>query len=229
MPVGCISWHDYPMANELQVAKDWRGAIAQINEKYDYLWRRFAESVKEEGEKIFVLSTTQYNLSEFAADEAEFQKTFALDGQFIANVGDALREIGTSNYSMLAMVRSFAETDALRKIATGNQLTIRYCGLLSLPTHDLVAQSFEGPSSRQDNRSLDVLQGIYRNGAKIERQSDDAVRAFRREQGEWVPWAEGYSWKGGYIFAFEGRDRLFFARFENGHLRFSNNTAWAKA
>lgn len=71
---GVYYWHDYPKADRLTLHPDWADHTPVVNEKYDYLWRRFAQSVTEPGEKIFVISSTQHNLPQFAADEAAFTR-----------------------------------------------------------------------------------------------------------------------------------------------------------
>ena len=121
------------------------------------------------------------------------------------------------------------EADALRAYAGPYALAVRCFGLLSLPTHGFIARRFDDLAVQHGKGLLGQVEGAYRNGAKIVRLADDALRVYRPDQGQWIAWAEGYETANGLLFAFDGRDNVFDATFDGGVLRFSNATHWAKA
>ena len=225
---GVYFWHDYPMADRLQLHADWAQHIGQVNEKYDFLWNRFNDNLRASTNPIFVISTTQHNLSQFAKDDSDFAVRFAIDGQFVDKLSGVLRERCANDFSLLAIVRSFAEADSIRCRGASDHITVRFLGRLSLPTHELLVRSFESLAASRSFAALDALEGQYDNGAKIKRESDDACRVSRFRNGKWHPWGEAYVTEGGYLFAFDGHNLLFNAQFIDGRLRFSNNSAWAK-
>jgi hypothetical protein len=109
---GMYFWHDYPIQpDKLSLHADWRRKMAEVNAKYAYLWRRFSDLVRSNARKTFVLSNTQRNLVEFAADEADFDRKFGLGRQAFEEITAALDAYGARNHSLKFLSRSAKETE----------------------------------------------------------------------------------------------------------------------
>jgi hypothetical protein len=226
---GVYYWHDYPLASRNCLNDDWRASVPVVNEKYDFLWRRFLDELARPGEILFIVGTTQDNLPEFASDDDDFQRKFAIDGAFIDELADALRTSCTDQFSILALVRSFREADSIRTQCRFNRVNARFCGALSLPTHQLLAKSLEDLTRPGTSEALRLLEGEYDNGALIKSHSHDVARIYRVAGKRVVPWAECYASSEGYLVNFSGRrDSVFKASFEDQRLKFSNGSVWSK-
>ncbi len=224
---GVYYWHDYPLADRNNLSEDWLASVPGVNEKYEFLWRRFLDELARPGEIVFTVGTTQDNLVEFASGEEDFQRRFAIDGAFIDELADALQMVCADRFSILALVRSLGEADDVRAHARFARFNLRFCGALSLPTHEILAGSLAqlaaGPSE-----ALRLLEGKYDNGAVIKRHSHDAARIYHNKGG-YAPWAECYALPEGYLINFNSRrNAVFTATLSDDRLRFSNGTAWSK-
>lgn len=226
---GVYYWHDYPLANRYSLSNDWQASVPVVNEKYEFLWKRFLEELKQPGEIVFTVGTTQENLVEFAEDAEDFWQKFAIDGPFIDELADALRALCAAPFSILALVRTFREADSIRAHCQFRHVQARFCGPLSLPTHDLLAQSFGQLSKPGTSEAMRVLEGEYDNHAVIERHSDEVARIYRRAGERLIPWAECYALPDGYLVNFDSRrNSVFKATLEDNCLKFSNGSSWRK-
>lgn len=140
---GIYFWHDYPKADRRSLESDWSAATPAVNEKHAFLWRRFLDELSEPGEKVFVIATTQDNLTEFASDEEDFRERFALDGKFIDDLAAALTQVCSDRFSILVFVRSLEEAYAIHAQASFERFIVRFCGPLPLkapqPMVDLIS------------------------------------------------------------------------------------------
>ena len=55
---GVYYWHVDPKADRLTLHPNWAEHTPKVNEKYEFLWRRFAEAIAEPGRNIFVIGST---------------------------------------------------------------------------------------------------------------------------------------------------------------------------
>jgi hypothetical protein len=140
---GLYFWHDYPLQDDkLSLHADWREKVAEVNAKYAYLWKRFSELVHSDMEKTFVLCNTQKNLTEFAADDADFTQKFGLGRQAFEEIAAALGGYGARNYRLKFISRSRDEVAETAGIA-GDGLDHRFAGPLRLrPDPEIVAELF---------------------------------------------------------------------------------------
>jgi hypothetical protein len=105
---------------------------------------------------------------------------------------------------------------------------------MNLATNPLVAYSTLINAAPDRKRHLDRLVGNYSLGARIELSGDwaasgDITATVYRSgpQGE-IPWAEVSMLPDGYLFVFQGRNKVFTAVMEGDSLHFSNKTTWTK-
>ena len=226
---GVYYWHDYPLADRNSLSNDWRASVPVVNEKYEFLWRRFLDELERPGEIVFTVGTTQENLTEFANDGEDFQRKFAIDGAFIDELADALRALCTDQFSILVLVRSFQEADSIRAQCRFPDVEVRFCGALTLPTHDLLARSLGQLSQPGTSKAMTALEGEYDNGAVIKCLSDQVARIYRVAGERVTPWAECYTLSEGYLINFDSRrNSVFNATLEDHCLKFSNGSSWRK-
>lgn len=226
---GVYFWHDYPLASRNGLCDDWQASVPGVNEKYEFIWRRFLEELARPGEIIFTLSTTQDNLAEFASGEEDWQRKFAIDGAFVDELADALGALCTDHFTILVFARSVGEADSIRAQCRFKDVKVRFCGALSLPTHKFLAEALGELTRSCTSDALRLLEGIYDNGAAIEYYSDDVARIYKVAGERETPWAECYSLPGGYLVNFTSRrNSIFNATLTNQCLKFSNGSSWSK-
>jgi hypothetical protein len=146
---GMYFWHDYPLnEDKLSLHPDWRHKMAEINVKYAYLWQRFSALIRSETPKTFVLSNSQRNLVEFAANEADFQRKFGLGRQAFEEITAALDAYGARNYALKFLSRLEEETQETADLQ-GERLDHRYVGPLRLRVDGtLAAGLLSSPGSK---------------------------------------------------------------------------------
>lgn len=226
---GIYFWHDYPKADRRTLSLDWSAATPGVNEKYAFIWQRFLDELSEPGEKMFVIATTQDNLVEFASDEQNFKVRFALDGKFIDDLALALEEVCSDGFSILALVRSLEEADAIRAQGRFEPLILRFCGPLPLKVHQPIVDLIRIASTAEVGLPLG-LAGHYDSGVMIKHQSHDAARIFRQLGLHMVPWGECYALNGGKVLVSLADEQVgvFTAIFDGVRLRFSDGQEWAR-
>ena len=225
---GVYFWHDYPKADRLKLSPEWPLSVPKINEKYAFVWQRFLNELEAPGHKVFVIATTQHNLPEYALDAEDFARRFQIDGPFIDELAEVLTSICGEDFSVVALVRDFAEADAVRDRVRFERLTLRVCGSLSLVPNqslaDLINKQIE-PNAE----TITLLEGKYDVGAIIIHQSHDTARVFRTIGNRSCAWAECYPFQGGYMVSVAGKeDGLLTARLQGNRLIFSDGETWVK-
>ena len=98
---GMFFWHDYPMDEEkLHLQPNWRDNVVNVNSKYAMLWARFSELLRSDQPKQFVMTNSQHNLPDFAADDTDFKRKFGLGKQAFHEIVEALDAYGAQNYKL---------------------------------------------------------------------------------------------------------------------------------
>ena len=138
---GMHFWHDYPLQQDkLSLHPAWQEKIADVNAKYTHLWKRFSALIRSGEPKTFVLSNAQRNLTEFAADAAEFERKFGLGRQAFDEIAGALDAYGACNFTIKFLSRTIEETHQTADLPD-DRLDHRFAGELGLrPDPALAAQ-----------------------------------------------------------------------------------------
>lgn len=138
---GLYFWHDYPLAEDkLALADGWQRDIPRVNEKYAALWSRFSALLRSDAPKTLLLSNSQHNLPDFAADGADFHHSFGLGLAAFEEISQALDAHGARNWRLLLLTRDIA--DLAQTIGLDDpRLDHRYVGTLSLRPDMAVAES----------------------------------------------------------------------------------------
>lgn len=137
--------------------------------------------------------------------------------------------LGARDFSILALLSSFAEIDSLRAAAL-HGVVARYGGRLLLKPNEDVSRLLRDASADADHGALDALVGSYGDGISIAREAPDAVRVFREKDGARRPWGEAYVSGSDYLFALEDRyTAVGRATLTGDRLDFANGTAWTKS
>lgn len=221
---GMYFWHDYPLADDkLSLAEGWQGEIGRVNEKYAALWSRLSALLRSDEDKTLVLSNSQHNLGQFAADDRDFGRRFGLGRQAFHDIAAALDRYGARNYRLLFLTRSIAdiaETMALRD----PRLEHRFVGILSLRPDPRVAASI-APGRR--TAEIRPLCGSYENGAwQVTALARDIAVIHRRAGNVLMPHGSITLSEIGPVAWFEGRDRFQDLDFGAGKLRFPDGSVW---
>ncbi len=224
---GCYFWHDYHR-NGLAVPNDWRGQCENITAKYRTLYSKFqAVAGNHRVKKIFVISNTQDNLSEFSFDDEDFARKFGIDPDFICDLASALDEAGVKNYEFRCMVRSIDEKARLVALEEGSRFRVeaRYTGRMALPTVPVIALSTLLECSEHQFAAFEkLICRDYANGSYIARSGNRSFIAFKKESDEM--WAEGRIFMEGLSFVFAPDGAKYKAVLTNSGILFSNRTHW---
>jgi len=221
---GMYFWHDYPLADDkLSLAHGWQNEIARVNEKYAALWSRLSVLLRSDEEKTLVLSNSQHNLGQFAADDADFKARFGLGHQAFEDITAALDRFGARNYRLLFLTRSIAdlaETIPLRD----PRLDHRLVGILSLhPDHRVAASIAPG------RRTEDILPlcGLYEGGKwQVRAVTRDAAVIHRRTESGLTPHGSITLSEFGPVAWIEGRDKFRDLVHAAGKLHFPDGSVW---
>jgi hypothetical protein len=226
---GVYFWHDYPMDGK-ELASSWETNIEGVNEKYRFLWKRFASRISKHSDPVtFIVSNTQMNLGEFSTSTDDFDKKFGFDEAFYYELAQRLGVGNRNGRSITFLSRDLSNVVSLRKELSSNEgFVIRFGGLMNLATNPLVAFSTLVNTAPERKDALGCLVGNYSGGARIELSGDITATVYRSgPQGE-IPWAEVSMLSDGYLFVFQGRNKVFTAVMQEGSLHFSNRTTWTK-
>ena len=229
---GIYFWHDYERSDSRRLARHWAAAVADVNEKYAAVWRRFIAELKNaETEKVFVVANSQCNLAEFSDSPADFEAKFGLDEEFYRAVCAGLDAIGVKFYRIIFLNRDLGAAIRLRDAISDPQFESRFVGTLNLPTDNRVAVSVLAADPGTDAALLDRIAGSYAipggGVVTIERSRDRTAVAYRHlSRSAREPWAEVSALANGYLFVFEGQNNNHTAVVEDGALYFSNHTRW---
>jgi hypothetical protein len=218
-------WHDYPLADDkLSLAEGWQSEIGRVNEKYAALWSRLAQLLRSDEDKTLVLSNSQHNLGQFAADDADFSARFGLGRQAFDDITAALDRFGATRYRLLFLTRSIADLDETITLRDP-RLEHRLVGILSLrPDHRVAASIAPG------RRTEDILPlcGPYEGGEWQVRAvaRDMAVIQRRATTGAFRPHGSITLSEFGAVAWLEGRDRFQDLTHAAGKLHFADGSVW---
>ena len=223
---GLYFWHDYPLADDrLRLADGWQREIARINEKYAALWSRLSAALRSDEPKTLVLSNSQHNLGQFAADDAEFASRFGLGRNAFDALVHALDGHGARNYRLLFLSRSlqeFAETATL----TDPRLDHRFVGMLSLRPDPRIAASI---MPGETGAGMAMLAGSYGGGAwKVEARSPGVAILHQNRGAGFQPHGSITLTGERHIAWLEGRDRFTDIVFDDGEIRFPDGSRWRR-
>jgi hypothetical protein len=136
---GMHFWHDYPLQQDkLSLHPAWQDKIAEVNAKYIHLWKRFSSLIRSDEPKTFVLSNAQRNLTEFAADAADFDRKFGLGRQAFDEIAGAMDAYGACNFSIKFLSRTIEEVRQTADLQE-DRLKHRFAGELGLRPDPTVA------------------------------------------------------------------------------------------
>jgi len=223
---GLFFWHDYPLAEDrLRLADGWQRDIARVNEKYAALWSRLSAALRSDEPKTLVLSNSQHNLGQFAADDEAFANRFGLGRDAFDALVAVLDDHGARNYRLLFLTRSvaeFAETAGL----DDPRLDHRFVGILSLRPDPRVAGSI-GPG--ETGADMAMLDGLYGGGTwKVEARSNRVAILHRNTETGFRPQGSITLSGQSHIAWLEGRDRFTDITFDAGEIRFPDGQRWLR-
>ena len=224
---GVYLWHDFDVNEDGTIVADWRSALPEVREKYAVIWGRFRQILAQTDEEItFVLSNTQVNLGEYAANFDDFQQKFRFTPGFVAALQSALAALGARNFRILLLNRYLRDSIELNHAFDTSQVRSVFCGPLTLPTEPLVVFStlLPTPPPRAD---LAAACKRYADGRRIVQLTEDSAAITR----DGDPVGELRTMRDGYIAAFEGvPDAIRTAILaQDGALYWSDKSRWKAA
>lgn len=220
---GVLFWHDFDRDGPI-VDKEWRSKLDIIDSKYRYLWDKFTAYARSERHKVFYISNSQCNLSDYAFSDEDYNFRFRLDTDFYLRLKNALRDFGARNFEVALLNRDIDDARALRSLSQrdGENLVSKYVGILNLPTETMIANLLI-PGAHQV--PIDRICGKYTNGCFIERLDETTADVFV----EGLLWGQASSYFNGYLFVFKSKGVISKAAFRDGKLIFDNRSQWLKA
>lgn len=229
---GMYYWHDFPLLeNNKDLAPNWAEDIHAVNEKSARRWKRFRNLLRDPDlPKRLMFSNSQHNLPEFADGPEDFHQKFGFDEEFAHAIVDALNAFGAKNFRITFLSRSIGDYDRLVDAQTrmADILDVRFAGEMTLKVNTQFAASVcstmlpgQSPASTE---LLEPIEGHYDNGSRIALHGNAALVYNHRGN----LWGEAAPFPGGYLFVFNGANKIFTARLVHGTLHFSNNAVWAR-
>lgn len=223
---GLFYWHDYPLAEDrLSLAEGWQRDIGRVNEKYAALWSRLSTALRSDEAKTLLLSNSQHNLGQFAADDAEFADRFGLGRTAFDALVRALDDHGARNYRLLFLTRSIAEFAETADLADP-RLDHRFVGILSLRPDQRVAGSIVADEA---GAGMAMLSGFYDGGAwKVKARSPRVASLHRKTESGFEPHGSITLSGQSHVAWMEGRDRFTDIVFDAGEIRFPDGRRWRR-
>lgn len=222
---GVYFWHDFDLNADQTIAQDWRSDLPAVREKYAVLWDRFCGLLRLPGAQIsFVLSNTQINLGDYAADFDDFTEKFRFTADYIQDLRAALCDLGAQDPHVLVLNRYLRDSIEVNNAIAAPWLRSVFCGPLTLPTDARLAVSILGEATPASGQLASACRR-YGDGWRVV-QLDDASAAITKDG---RPAGELRPMRGGYIGVFEdGADAIRTAvKTDDGGLYWSDKSRWA--
>jgi hypothetical protein len=223
---GVFFWHDFPLEpDRLTLSDNWPEYIDNLNEKSAKIWPRFADFLRASDEKMLILSNSQENLTQFATDDADFEKNFGLGPDAFRKINQTLVDFGARNFKLKFLTRHLSDMELCCQQISAPHFECQFVGAISRPFENTIASSL----AYDQYCDIGRVCGSFDGGQKLVKQaSDRSALIYRNGSRGAALWGCLVAMPDGYLVCFNGQSKVFKLVLDDNDLYFSNRTKWIR-